>query len=408
MNEADLDQSTFSDESLSAGLAPRELKARVLVLFGNIPLLGKERGNIQALKVLAEQGGEVLFVTNKKWGHESIQPMLDKLGLAWTPMTVARPLRRMMSVTDVLGVVRDIVVGWVEFYCVIRRYKPTHIHIPNEYQSVYNLPVLAASGVPIVYRLGDTPVETPRFLRELWSRLVVPSVSCFVCISEFIKREAIKAGASEEKIRVIYNFPPERPSLPPEDRIRVEPFAGRTVLYMGQLSEEKGVDLLVEAAIDLCHTRDDVRFLIAGDYTWQNPFAEGLMEQVRALGLSERIQFLGYVKDIPGLLAVADIHVCPSVWEEPLSNVVPEAKQAGVPSVIFPSGGLPELVTHEQDGYVCREKSAEALKEGIEHFLDTDKERLDAAGLAARVSLEQLGITRQAFTEAWREVYESI
>jgi glycosyltransferase involved in cell wall biosynthesis len=313
-----------------------------------------------------------------------------------------------MGIRNLALVARDLVVGWWELIQIIRQFRPTHIHVPNEYQSVYNIPVLAASGVPIVYRLGDAPVETPRFLRELWSRLVVPSVSCFVCISEFIKREAIKAGASEEKIRVIYNFPPERPSLPPGERIRVESFAGRTVLYMGQLSEEKGVDLLIEAAVDLCQIRDDVRFLIAGDYTWQNPFAETLIEQVRVLGLSDRIAFMGYVKDIPGLLAVADIHVCPSVWEEPLSNVVPEAKQAGVPSVIFPSGGLPELVAHEQDGYVCREKSAGALREGIEYFLDSDEERLDEAGLAARVSLEQLGITRQVFTEAWREVYESI
>lgn len=378
---------------------------RILVLFGNIPLLGKERGNIQALKVLAEQGAEVLFVTNKEWGHEAIQPMLDDLGLKWTTMTVARPLRRAMTPSDVLGVARDVVVGWKELYRVVRRFQPTHIHIPNEYQSLYNLPVLLLARRPIVYRLGDAPIQTPPILKNLWSRLFVPRVDAWVCISQYVRERLIEAGAAPQKIRVIYNYPPERPAVSTESCLHVEPFSGRTVVYLGQLTEEKGVGLLVEAAIDLCHAGDDVRFLIAGDYTWQNPYAEALIEQVQALGLSHRIRFMGYVKDVPSLLAAADIHVCPSVWEEPLSNVVPEAKQAGVPSVIFPSGGLPELVTHGVDGYVCRTKTAEALREGLDYFVDMDEEHLNAVGAAASNSLEQLGITAESFKNAWLGVY---
>ena len=381
---------------------------RILVLFGNIPLLGKERGNIQVLKTLSETGAEVLFVTNKEWGHEAIHPTLDELGMAWDPMVVARPLRRAMTPIDVLGVARDVVVGWGELMRIIRRFRPTHIHVPNEYQSLYNLPVLLLARRPIVYRLGDAPVQTPRFLKTLWSRLVVPRVSQFVCVSEYIRERLLEEGASPERVRVIYSYPPERAPLPPEERVRVEPFDGHTVAYMGQIAEHKGVDLLVEAAVALCRERDDVRFLVAGDYTWQNPFAEGLIQHVESLGLSDRIQFLGYVEDVPGLLAAADLHVCPSVCAEALSNTVVEAKQVAVPSVVFPSGGLPELVEHDVDGWICEAKTAESLRAGIARYLEMGEAELRSVGQAARASMARLGITEEAFADRWVEVYDHV
>ena len=82
--------------------------------------------------------------------------------------------------------------------------------------------------------------------------------------------------------------------------------------------------------------------------------------------------------------------------------------QAGVPSVIFPSGGLPELVAHGRDGFVCRARTAVALREGIEYYLDAEADALREAGAAARASLERLGITKDAFAEAWLDVYGGV
>ena len=94
------------------------------------------------------------------------------------------------------------------------------------------------------------------------------------------------------------------------------------------------------------------------------------------------------------------------MWEEPLGNVAVEAKKADVPSVVFPSGGLPELVVEQgQDGYVCARKDAEALEAGLRHYLDLSETDLNAAKASARVSLERLGITPEAFTRAWQDVY---
>jgi glycosyltransferase involved in cell wall biosynthesis len=377
---------------------------RVLVVFGNIPLLGHERGNIQVFNALKVRGVDALFVTHKEYGHEVIQPELDRLGHRWDVATYPRLFSRRMSLKTWATRLCSLVRGLVDFWRVGRAYKPTHVHVGHGMHFITLLPAIRLLGVPVVYRLGDAPQQHRPLFRFLWRHVIVPNVTQFVCVSEYIRGLLLEAGTAAEKARVIYSYPSQRPAdVAPAP---VTPFEGRTVLYMGQITADKGVDLLVEAAIALCRARDDVRFLLAGDYSWQNLFAEGLIQRVEDLGLVDRIRFLGYVEDVPGLLATADLHVCPSVWEEPLSNTLVEAKRAAVPSVVFASGGLPELIDNGQDGWVCEEKTAVSLRSVIGRALSLRKAELEAMGEAARVSMERLGITEKAFTEAWLDVYD--
>lgn len=392
---------------------------RVLVMLGGIPLHGQERGNIQVFTALKDTGVEALFVTHKAYGHESIQPALDGLGLRWTVGTYPGLLSRGMGPREWGQRAREIAAANWDFWRAGRAFRPTHVHVCNEGHVLALLPAVRALGVPVVFRLGDEPRQHRPLFRRIWHRLILPSVDQWVCISDYVRGKLLAAGADPATIRVIHNAPPERPpdleisgtagSTRGDDALAdvvAEPFGGRTVVYMGQLNENKGVHLLVEAALRLCRERPYVRFLIAGDYAWQNPFARGLMAEVEAAGLQDRVRFLGYVNDVPALLALADVHAAPSVWEEPLGNVAVEAKRAGVPSVVFPSGGLPELVVEQgRDGLVCAAKTADALEAGLRHYLDATDAALVASKEAAKSSLARLGITREAFTEAWLDVY---
>ena len=282
----------------------------------------------------------------------------------------------------------------------------------NERYAVDFLPALKLLRVPVVYRAGDVPSQHRRVFRFAWRRLIAPNVAHFVAISGFVRDALVDAGVPPEKVTVIYNHPPDRPPRPegtdlPDDV--TAPYAGRTVAYIGQITADKGVDVLVDAALALCAERDDVRFLLAGDYSWRNPFADALRDRVDAADMADRVRFLGPVSDIPGLLALADVHAAPSVWEEPLGNVVVEAKRAGVPSVVFPSGGIPELVVEDgRDAVLCHDKTAGALADGLRHYLDLPDGALAEAGRAALASLETLGITREAFTRAWADVYARV
>ena len=384
-----------------------ESEIKVLVIFGNIPLLGQERGNIQVFRCLKEVGIDSLFVTRKRYGDLSIQPILDQLGLNWTTATYLGRLSRGMSIRTWMELIIDSIRGTIDFIGIIRRYKPTHIHVCNDRMIVPFIPLLWLFRLPIVYRFGDVPETHRWFFRLTWRLLIKPRIVAFVCISHFIRDKLLSLGVPQKKIFLIYNSPPERPSSSKKSGRKIKPFDGYTLLYIGQISKDKGVDVLIYAVVELCRRRSDVRLLIAGDYSWRNPFASELIDFVEKDGLSSSIEFLGYVEAIPDLLAISDVHVCPSVWEEPLGNVVVEAKQARVPSVVFPSGGLPELISHKIDGYICTSKTVEALINGIEYFLGLDPSERKKMGENASASMNRLGIQEEQFTLAWQDVYRN-
>ena len=103
-------------------------RPRVLVIFGSIPLLGHERGNIQVFNALKERGVEALFVTHKEYGHEVIQPALDRLGHRWTVATYPRLFSRGMDLQTWATRLRSAAQGLVEFWRIGREFKPTHVH----------------------------------------------------------------------------------------------------------------------------------------------------------------------------------------------------------------------------------------------------------------------------------------
>jgi glycosyltransferase involved in cell wall biosynthesis len=382
-----------------------EPKGRILVLFGSVPLYGHERENIETIAALRDEGWDALFVTHDEWGHEAIQPALDAVGLPWTTATFADRFDRGMGVGGWLRRFGQMVRGSWQLWRIMRSYRPTHIHLGHPQWFVAFLPVLLLSRTPLIYRLGDRPATHRLAFRVLWRWVIAPRVDRFVCISQYLLRELTALAPVAHKATVLYPRPARRPAgggvedLPP----RAEGVL--TFVYVGQITEEKGVGLIVQVALRICRERTDVRFLLAGDYSWRNPFAERLLATVREEGLAERIRFLGYVHDVNALLSVAQVHLCPSLVLEGFGTTVLEAKQAGLPSVIFPSGGLAETVCSGVDGIVCGEKSAAALEAACRWYLE-DPERAIRHGAAARASLARFAPDR--FAQRWDVVYASV
>jgi glycosyltransferase involved in cell wall biosynthesis len=102
------------------------------------------------------------------------------------------------------------------------------------------------------------------------------------------------------------------------------------------------------------------------------------------------VRLLGWREDVDACLRAASIHCCPSrpAIREAFGLVVLEAKHAGIPSVVFQSGALPELVSDRVDGWVCEEDTADALADGLQYFL-MSPDACAAAGRQARESTKR-------------------
>lgn len=380
---------------------------RILAIFGNVAWMGQERANVFVLDLLQQTGkAECLLAVNDRGVQWHVQPHLEAAGLAYRKMRFCWNIRKSLSPRLWWLYLSDIIKGNLQFYRIWNAYRPHYIHCGNAFQAMTLLPVLSLIRTPLVLRLGDQPVHRHGAERWLWLWLVA-RVDRFVCNSHFvlISLNAIKDVSA--KTRVIYNYPPERRlSSIPDPRLPRSLPDVFTVLYLGQVTAIKGVDLLVEAAVAFVAKHPRSRFVIAGptEPRKHQPLAHMLIERIQQLGLSERIIFTGSVEDVGALLALSHVHVCPSVYEEPAANVVCEAKLARRPSIVFPSGGLPELITHGIEGYVCSSKTSTDLLAALEYYHELP-DWGQSQGHAACASLERLGITRERFLSEWLNVY---
>ncbi len=382
---------------------------RVLVCCGGMVIVaGLERMTFEVLRVLRERGAEVHCVVNS-WENHRIVALAEEIGASWSTgyywyrfdRHTRNPLKWLQFAWDItrtsLGLLRDA--------C---RFRPTHVLVPEFVSVLRNGPallLLRMLGTRVVCRVGNAP-DPRSFYRRLWRWLVSPMTDRFLCNSTFTMRELLAHGVPEPKVSMIYNCVPQRGGPPPQPAERL---AGR-IIYVGQVIPPKGLDLLLEAVALLLAAGREVTLDVVGNVEgWEPPGWIGYHERVQRRAaspdLAGQVRFLGWREDIPSLLAAAAIHCCPSRPEqrEAFGIVNIEAKDAGIPSVVSPTGALPELIDHGVDGWVCSEATAVAIAEGIEFFLK-DPVRLEKAGAAARQSLKRF--SRERFADSWWAVFD--
>ena len=199
-----------------------------------------------------------------------------------------------------------------------------------------------------------------------------------VIVCSYYMREQVADifGADERRVTVIPNgIDPEdlQPQQDPElARLRAE-FAAPDeplVLLIGRLVYEKGFQLALEAMPGVIEAVPGTRFLVAGSGTHE---AE-LRRQADDLGLNDHGTFLGWIGDdvLHSLYRIADVCVVPSIYE-PFGLVALEAMASGCPCIVADTGGLREVVPHEEAGLRFRAHDPEALAEVAIRVLSDDE-----------------------------------
>ena len=153
----------------------------------------------------------------------------------------------------------------------------------------------------------------------------------------------------------------------------------------GRIRAQKGVDLLVEAALRLLPDRPGVQIVFTGRITEDNrTFHADLVARLTTAGLADRVRFLGEVPwaDVVRLYQVLDLFVAPARWEG--FGLTPlEAMACGVPVVAARVGAFEALIAEGVTGSLVPPDNAEALTEAIRVWVDTPARRA-TAGTAAR------------------------
>jgi glycosyltransferase involved in cell wall biosynthesis len=176
----------------------------------------------------------------------------------------------------------------------------------------------------------------------------------------------------------------------------------KRLLYVGRVSVEKNLPLLVEAYRQLWADRQDVALVVAGE----GPYLAEMKQKLQGTGAI----FLGYQNDaqLAPLYAGADLFVFPSRTDT-LGQVVMEAQSSGLPAIVSDTGGPRELVDDGTTGLVIDGQDAGRWHAAIERLLKDDalRGRMSRAAVA-RMSRRSLDRTFESFWADHLRVVEPV
>jgi glycosyltransferase involved in cell wall biosynthesis len=219
-----------------------------------------------------------------------------------------------------------------------------------------------------------------RFRAFLDRAVIARSVDAFIAVSEADRDRMVEVERIDPKrIRVLPNAVPT-PQLSGHDvRRELEiPADAPVAVTVCQLRPEKALDLLVDTAALLRPQFPGLRVLVAGD----GPEEAALRQRIREHRLEENVLLLGTRRDVPDVVAAADVAVCCSDFEgTPLS--VMEYMGVGKPVVATRIGGLPEMIDHGVQGLLFEKRNAPELAAALARLFRDPAER-EAMGEEAR------------------------
>jgi len=236
------------------------------------------------------------------------------------------------------------------------------------------------AGIPCRVAHRHTTDEGETLRHRIFER-AVGGLGRTICCSEAVRASAIlENGASPLRTEVVYNgvsvgrfgrrLPAPKKTSP-------------TLINVASLRRLKGHRVLLESASRLSARGVRFRLQLVGD----GPERDYLERVTRALGLEDRVEFLGERDDVPALLARADLFVFPTTGREGLGLAAIEAMAAGLPVVASEIGGLPEVVRQGRTGYLVSPGDPDALEKAILDLL-SEPEHARALGAEGRRRVE--------------------
>ena len=237
---------------------------------------------------------------------------------------------------------------------------------------------------------------------EVWWSKVWPFTMAMKSISRHVNhltylgeftRSAIASSVTKEAAQSMVKIAPgiDTDHFSPQDATQLRSELGlaekKVIVSVGRLVHRKGQDVLIEAVPAIIKEVPEAHILMIGE----GPYRSYLENRVKALGLQERVTFIGRIQyaDLPRYICAGDLFVMPSrsrlagLEVEGLGIVYLEASACGLPVIAGNSGGAPDAVLKEETGLVVDGTQKTDVAAAVVQLL-LDPDRSKAMGIAGR------------------------
>lgn len=292
------------------------------------------------------------------------------------------------------------ICGYMEFFKVLCTNKPDLVHVHSSFGPSFwrKLPFIYLADlckIPIINHIHGAEFElfytNASDKKKRTIKKVYEKCKLLIALSEEWK-ERLALIVPEERIVVIENY-----CIIPE-------LAGRKkkqILFLGEIGERKGCFDIPSIYAEILKREKTTPLLLGGD---------GEIEKVKHLleenGVKGGVSFLGWVKgeEKDRLLKESSIFLFPS-YNEGMPVALLEAMAYGLAIVTTNVGGIPQLIDHGMNGYICEPGDIQDMAEKVSELLQDDKKRAEF-GSAARdkaVSHYSLEIHLQKLCDLYRK-----
>jgi glycosyltransferase involved in cell wall biosynthesis len=158
---------------------------------------------------------------------------------------------------------------------------------------------------------------------------------------------------------------------------------GPTVVFVGKVTRNKGVEVLLEAALRLAPELPGLRLRMIGGI--DGSMGDALRRRASAAGFPDLLELVGFVprEQLPQHLSAAHVFAAPSEYEGGPGFVYLEAMACGLPAIACSGSGAAEIIRHGETGLLVPPQDPDALASALCRLLDDPEERR-AMGLRAR------------------------
>jgi len=291
----------------------------------------------------------------------------------------------------------------------LRYERPDILHTHLIHADLYGVLAARLAGVPRVVssRHNDDRFRTRPPVRLL-NRALWRGIDAGIAISGAIRAFSLRVeGAPAERLHTVpYGLDPATIPARPDARAALRAALGlpADALLVGsvcRLVEQKGLLYGLRGFAAVAGEIPGAHYVIAGD----GPLRPALAAEARALGVSERVHFLGWRDDAHAVFAALDVFLAPSLWEG-FGLVFLEAMAHRLPVISTSVSAIPEIVTDGETGWLVPPRDTDALAGALRAAL-TDPAARQARGANGRARLEA-EFTVEAMVERTLAVYRNV
>lgn len=190
------------------------------------------------------------------------------------------------------------------------------------------------------------PFFVGTMLEPLIFRLLYRDIP-FMTVSESTKKDLISWGITERNITVVHNgldVPEIKHNFPKEKK--------KTLIFLGALSKDKGIEDALKTFSIVDRTASDFRFWVVGK--GESHYLKKLKLQTVKLKIDKKVKFWGFLNEEKKyeFLSKAHLLINPSI-REGWGLVVMEAASVGTPTVAYNVAGLKDSIVNEKTGLLC-------------------------------------------------------